>query len=149
MSLGGSASPALDLAVCRAIEAGVTFAVAAGNEGENACDSSPARVLQAIGTGATDDGDRRAVFSNTGQCVDVFGPGVDIRSARRNGGSVTMQGTSMASPHAAGTAALCQERNLGADPAAVKQCVLGNATVGKLSGIGEGSPNRLLYTREE
>jgi subtilisin family serine protease len=149
MSLGGSASPALDLAVCRAIEAGVTVAVAAGNEGENACGSSPARVLQAIGTGATDDRDRRADFSNTGQCVDVFGPGVDIRSARRNGGSVTMRGTSMASPHAAGTAALCRERNPGADPAATMQCVIGNATVDRLSGIGEGSPNRLLYTREE
>jgi subtilisin family serine protease len=149
MSLGGSASPALDLAVCRAIEAGVSFAIAAGNDRANACGASPARVVQAIGTGATDDRDRGAVFSNTGQCVDVFGPGVDIRSARRNGGSITMQGTSMASPHAAGTAALCLQRNPGADPAAIKQCVLGNASVDKLSGIGEDSPNRLLYTREE
>jgi subtilisin family serine protease len=149
MSLGGSASPALDLAVCRAIEAGVTVAVAAGNDGVNACSASPARVLQAIGAGATDDRDRRADFSNTGECVDVFGPGVDIRSARRGGGSVTMRGTSMASPHAAGTAALCQERHPGDDPAATRQCVLDNATVDRLSGIGEGSPNRLLYTREE
>jgi subtilisin family serine protease len=149
MSLGGSASPALDLAVCRSIEAGVTYAVAAGNESTNACASSPARVLQAIGTGATDERDRGASFSNTGQCVDVFGPGVDIRSARRSGGSTTMSGTSMASPHATGTAALCLERHPGADPAAIKQCVVGNASLDKLSGIGEDSPNRLLYTRED
>jgi subtilisin family serine protease len=149
MSLGGSASPALDLAVCRAIEVGVTIAVAAGNESTNACGTSPARVLQATGTGATDDQDRGAYFTNTGQCVDVFGPGVNIRSARRHGGSVTMQGTSMASPQAAGTAALCVQRNPGAGPAAVKECVLSNASVDKLINIGEGSPNRLMYTREE
>jgi subtilisin family serine protease len=149
MSLGGSVSPALDLAVCRSIEAGVTYAVAAGNESTNACGSSPARILQAIGTGATDDRDRGASFSNTGRCVDVFGPGVDIRSARRSGGSTTMSGTSMASPHATGTAALCLERNPGAAPAAIKQCVVGNASADKLNGIGQDSPNRLLYTRED
>jgi subtilisin family serine protease len=149
MSLGGSASPALDLAVCRSIEAGVAYAIAAGNDSTNACGSSPARILQAIGTGATDDSDRGASFTNTGQCVDVFGPGVDVRSARRRGGSIAMSGTSMASPHAAGTAALCLQRNPGADPAAIKKCVLENASVDKLRNIGEGSPNRLLYTREE
>ena len=149
MSLGGSASPALDLAVCRSIEAGVTYAVAAGNDSTDACGSSPARVLQAVGTGATDDRDRGASFTNTGQCVDVFGPGVDIESARRFGGSITMRGTSMASPHAAGTAALCLQRTPGADPAAIRQCVLDTASVDKLTNIGEDSPDRLLYTREE
>ena len=148
MSLGGPASPALDLAVCNSIEAGINHAVAAGNDGRNACGFSPARVVQAIGTGATDRQDRGASFTNEGVCVDVFGPGVDIVSARRGGGSTTLSGTSMASPHAAGTAALCIERNPGAGPAAVKQCIIDAASVDKLSSIGSDSPNRLLYARE-
>ncbi len=149
MSLGGSAAPALDLAVCRSIEGGVTYAVAAGNESANACGSSPARVLQSVCVGATDRYDRGASFTNTGECVAVFAPGVDITSARRSGGSTTMSGTSMASPHVAGTAALCLVRNPGQDPAAIKRCILEHASVDKLSGIGSGSPNRLVYTREK
>jgi subtilisin family serine protease len=147
MSLGGSPAPALDLAVCRSIAAGISYAIAAGNESANACGSSPARVQQAIGTGASDRNDGGASFSNTGECVAVFAPGVDITSARRFGGSTTLSGTSMASPHVAGTAALCLERHPG-DPAAVKRCVVDNASRDKLSGIGSGSPNRLVYTRE-
>jgi subtilisin family serine protease len=147
MSLGGSPSPALDLAVCRSIESGVSYAVAAGNESQNACNSSPARVLQSISAGASDRNDRGASFTNIGECVAVFAPGVDITSARRGGGSTTFSGTSMASPHTAGTAALCLQRHPG-DPAAVKRCVLDNASPDKLSAIGEGSPNRLVYTRE-
>ena len=149
MSLGGEASPALDLALCRSIEAGITYVVAAGNSSTHACNSSPARVLQAVGTGATDDEDRGAFFTNTGVCVDVFGPGVDIRSARHLGGSITMSGTSMASPHLAGAAALCLERNPESSPAQVRQCILQSASTDRLSNIGDGSPNRLVYTREE
>ncbi len=148
MSLGGAPAPALDLAVCRSIESGLTYAIAAGNESANACGSSPARVVQSISAGATDRGDRGASFTNTGECVAVFAPGVDITSARRGGGSTTLSGTSMASPHVAGTAALCLQRHPGQDPAAVRRCVLDNASSGKLSGIGSGSPNRLVYTRE-
>jgi len=148
MSLGGAAAPALDLAVCRSIESGVSYAIAAGNESANACGSSPARVLQSICAGASDRNDRGASFTNTGECVAVFAPGVDITSARRFGGSTTLSGTSMASPHVAGTAALCLERHAGQDPAAVRRCVLDNASVDKLGSIGSASPNRLLYTRE-
>ena len=148
MSLGGSAAPALDLAVCRSIAGGVSDAIAAGNESANACGSSPARVLQSISAGASDRSDRGASFSNTGECVAVFAPGVDITSARRLGGSTTLSGTSMASPHVAGTAALCLERHPGQDPAAIKRCVVEAASLDKLSGIGSGSPNRLVYTRE-
>jgi len=147
MSLGGSVSPALDVAVCNSILSGVSYAVAAGNENADACDSSPARVAEAIGTGASDRSDTRAPFSNTGRCVDLFAPGVDITSARRGGGSIALSGTSMASPHAAGVAALCLQRNPGSGPAQVERCVVESATRDQLSAIGPGSPNRLLYAK--
>jgi subtilisin family serine protease len=149
MSLGGSPSDALDLAVCNSIAAGVSYAIASGNDDANACNFSPGRILQSISVGATDKNDRRASFSNKGVCVDVFGPGLNIVSARRNGGSTTMSGTSMASPHVAGVAALCLERGAGPDPAGVESCVVGNASQDKLSNIGENSPNLLLYAKEE
>jgi subtilisin family serine protease len=148
MSLGGSTSPALDLAVCASIQAGVTFAVAAGNENADACNSSPARVAQAVGTGASTRSDSRASFSNRGTCVDLFAPGQDITSARRGGGSTALSGTSMASPHAAGVSALCLQRNPGSTPAQVRQCVLDHASPDMLSSIGNGSPNLLLYARD-
>lgn len=147
MSLGGGAAPALDMAVCRAVAAGITFAVAAGNETADACDSSPSRVIPALTVGASDRSDHGASFSNFGTCVDVWGPGVDIESARAGGGSVVFSGTSPASPHAAGTAALCLERHPGSLPAVVAQCVISNSTPGRLTGIGQGSPNSLVYTK--
>jgi subtilisin family serine protease len=147
MSLGGGVSPALDRAVCASIASGVSYVVAAGNDDADACSFSPARVVQALGTGATDRTDRRAFFSNKGSCVDVFAPGRDIVSAGRGGGSQTLSGTSMASPHVAGVAALCRQREPAADPAGVQRCVLDAATPDRLSGIGAGSPNRLLYAR--
>ncbi|MGH9751118.1 MAG: S8 family peptidase [Candidatus Polarisedimenticolia bacterium] len=147
MSLGGGASPALDRAVCNSIRAGVTYAVAAGNDAEDACGSSPSRILQAVGTGASDRSDRRSTFSNTGACVELFAPGSDIVSARPGGGSATLSGTSMASPHAAGVAALCLERERGAAPDAVRRCLLEHATRDRLTGVGSDSPNLLLYAR--
>jgi len=149
MSLGGSASPALDRAVCNSIQAGVSYAIAAGNESQDACNSSPARVAEAITAGASNRSDARASFSNTGACVDVFAPGQDITSARNGGGSTTLSGTSMASPHVAGVAALCLERQPGATPAQIERCVIDHATRDKLASIGAGSPNRLLYARED
>jgi subtilisin family serine protease len=149
MSLGGGVSPALDRAVCESIASGVSYAVAAGNDNEDACDSSPARVAQALGTGATNRTDGRAFFSNHGRCVDVFAPGRDIVSAARGGGSRTLSGTSMASPHVAGVSALCLARNPGTGPDEVRSCLLDVATEGRLSGIGAGSPDLLLYAREE
>lgn len=149
MSLGGGASPALDLAVCNSIRAGVTYAVAAGNENADACQSSPSRVLQASVAGASDRTDRRASFSNIGTCVDVFAPGQEIISARRGGGSTALSGTSMASPHVAGVAALCLERHPGLRPDRVNGCIVDNTTPDRLTGVGAGSPNRLLYARED
>ena len=149
MSLGGSPSPALDLAVCHSIEAGVSYAVAAGNDGMSACGHSPARVVQALTAGATDRLDHRPTWSNLGPCVDVFAPGVDIDSAARGGGLNTLSGTSMASPHVAGTAALCVDRDPGKDPAAVKSWIQEHATPGRVRDAGSGSPNLLLYVKED
>ena len=107
MSLGGDPSPALDQALCNSIAAGITYAVAAGNDNLNACHYSPSRVVQALTVGASDENDRTAGFSNTGGCIDLYGPGVDVESAAAGGGSTVFSGTSMASPHGAGTAVLC------------------------------------------
>jgi subtilisin family serine protease len=146
MSLGGGVSPALDLAVCNSIAAGVSYAVAAGNDDAEACGFSPARIAQALGVGATNPADGRAFFSNKGPCVDLFAPGRDIVSAGRGGGSATLSGTSMASPHVAGASALCLQQSPASSPAEVRRCVLDRASTGRLSGIGTGSPNLLLYT---
>jgi subtilisin family serine protease len=148
MSLGGGVSPALDLAVCNSIKAGVMYAIAAGNDDADSCETSPARIVQALATGASNRMDARASFSNKGECVDLFAPGADITSARNGGGSTTFSGTSMASPHVAGVAALCVQRNSVTDPEDVRTCVLELASTDKLSGTGAGSPNRLLYARE-
>jgi subtilisin family serine protease len=116
MSLGGGASKALDDAVRRSANRGIFYAVAAGNEGADACTKSPARAGGGTNNGiatvaATDSGDREASFSNYGECVDIWAPGVNILSTRLGGGTTTMSGTSMASPHVAGGAALYLSKN--------------------------------------
>jgi subtilisin family serine protease len=147
MSLGGSASTAVDDAVRRSIAAGVTYAVAAGNSNADACSSSPARTAEAITVGATDSNDARASFSNYGSCVDVFAPGVGITSAYGSGDTATarMSGTSMASPHVAGAAALILSANPSATPAQVRELLVSSAVSGKVTNAGTGSPNKLLY----
>jgi subtilisin family serine protease len=148
MSLGGDTSRSLDTAVCRSLAQGMTHVVAAGNEDDNACGRSPAHVKQAITMAASDRRDRRAYFSNYGECVDVFGPGVDIESAWRGGGSRIISGTSMASPHGAGVAALARQRHPDATPAEIEDILEANATEGAIVDTRD-SPNLLLYARED
>jgi subtilisin family serine protease len=147
MSLGGGISTALDTAVANSISSGVTYAIAAGNSATNACNASPARVPAAITVGASDINDRQATFSNFGTCVDLYGPGVNITSswATSDTATNTISGTSMATPHVTGTAALYVQVNPTATPAQVASALASNATPGVLTAVGTGSPNRLLY----
>jgi len=153
MSLIGGASSSLDTAVNNSIADGVTYSVAAGNGNfigiaQNACNYSPARVPEALTVSATNNTDKKASWANYGSCLDLFAPGVGITSAWNgsDAGTNTISGTSMATPHVAGTAALYLEANPSATPAAVAQAITDNATPNKVSSAGSGSPNRLLYT---
>jgi subtilisin family serine protease len=146
MSLGGGAMQSVDDAVQNLVNAGVTVAVAAGNWSDNACYYSPARASAALTVGATNSGDAQAWFSNWGGCVDLYAPGEQVTSAWLYGGTNTIDGTSMATPHVAGAAALFLQGNPTASPATVANHILTSASQYKLYSLGAGSPNLLLYT---
>jgi subtilisin family serine protease len=153
MSLGGSASTALDNAIQTLISQGIVVVVAAGNDGRSldlserdACNYSPARVTAALTVGATDDSDRRALFSNYGPCVDIFAPGYDIEGASNSSpsDSLTKSGTSMATPHVAGAVAIALTTFPSASPTQVAAILTSDATPDIVSDSGASTPNLLL-----
>ncbi|MEV5545781.1 S8 family peptidase [Streptomyces sp. NPDC052309] len=146
LSLGGGASTTLDNAVRNSIASGVTYAVAAGNSGANASSYSPARVTEAITVGATTSTDAKAGYSNYGSVLDLFAPGSSITAGWHTGDTATntISGTSMATPHVAGAAAVYLANHATATPAQVATALVNGATTGKVTSPGTGSPNRLL-----
>jgi subtilisin family serine protease len=146
MSLGGAGYTAADNAVANSIAAGVTYAIAAGNNADDACLYSPARVSTALTVGNSTSSDARSSTSNYGTCLDLFAPGEGILSAWYTSSTATntISGTSMASPHVAGVAALYLQGSPTATPATVSSAIINAAWTNKLTGIGTGSPNRLL-----
>lgn len=154
MSLGGGKSSTVNTAVANAAAKGVTMVVAAGNSTADACSYSPASEPSAITVGASTRTDAAAYYSNWGACVDLHAPGSSITSAWHTSDTATntISGTSMASPHAAGAAALVAQANYNAatgtfaSPGAIASFLVKSATTGVLSALGTGSPNLLLYT---
>jgi subtilisin family serine protease len=157
MSLGGGTDDVLDAAVNRAIADGITFGVAAGNDGgllgdllggSNACSHSPARVPAALTVGATDKDDYIASYSNKGSCVDLFAPGTSINSDYNTSpmATETLSGTSMATPHVVGVAALYLSQVGYRSPSQVTAQILGTATPGVVRGLSSSTPNRMVFT---
>ena len=147
MSLGGGISSSLDTAVRNSIAAGVTYAIAAGGSNQDAANSSPARVSEAITVGASTINDARSSSSNFGSVVDIFAPGSSIISAWHTSdtATATLSGASMASPHVAGVAARYLQNNPGASPSTVRNAIVNASTTNRLSGIPSGTANRLLF----
>ncbi|MEV3969666.1 S8 family peptidase [Streptomyces sp. NPDC050698] len=146
MSLGGGASATLDTAVRNSIASGVTYAVAAGNSSTTASSSSPARVSEAITVGATTSTDAKASYSNYGSALDIFAPGSSITAGWYTSDTATntISGTSMATPHVAGAAAVYLAGHTSSTPAQVATALVNGAVTGKVTSAGSGSPNRLL-----
>ncbi|MFG2781941.1 S8 family peptidase [Streptomyces prunicolor] len=146
MSLGGGASTSLDTAVANSISSGVTYAVAAGNSAANASSYSPARVSTAITVGATTSTDAKASYSNYGSILDIFAPGSSILAGYNTSdtATATLSGTSMATPHVAGAAAVYLSGHTSSTPAQVAAALVSGATSGVVTSAGTGSPNLLL-----
>jgi len=147
MSLGGSYSAALNNAVTAAVNGGLTFVVAAGNDAADACNYSPASTPAAISVGSTDISDFRSSFSNCGRCVDIMAPGSNVYSAwfGNNGAVKTISGTSMACPHVCGIVALYLAENPSATPAQVAAHIVNSGTPLFLAGNFGTCPKLLAY----
>jgi subtilisin family serine protease len=149
MSLRGPKSSTVNAAIQSSIAAGVVYVVAAGNDAADACNYSPASTPEALTVGATNTTDVMETYSNFGSCVDLYAPGRLITSTWATSDTAwqNSSGTSMASPHVAGAAALYLSANPTATPAQVAAALTTSATSGVISGLAAGSPNRLLYAR--
>jgi len=147
LSLGGGQSDILDAAVSHAVDNDIIVVVAAGNNGLNACNYSPSHEPKAITVGASTSSDARASFSNTGSCVDLFAPGQSITSTWLDSGVNTISGTSMATPHVAGAAAAIWGSDLSQNSTVISNMLLASTSSNKLTNVGTGSPNKLLYVQ--
>ncbi|MCL9780651.1 S8 family peptidase [Vibrio sp. S4M6] len=145
MSLGGGASNALDIAVANAVKSGVSFMLAAGNSNASACNYSPAREPTGVTVGSTMSNDGRSSFSNWGSCVDIFAPGSSIKSAWYDGGYRTISGTSMATPHVAGVAALYLQEDSTLTPSQLASLIDTRASIDKVTDT-RGTANKLLFS---
>jgi len=145
MSLGGGLSSSLNTAATNLINSGVFLAVAAGNENQNACNVSPASASGTVTVAASTSSDARATYSNYGSCVDLYAPGSSITSTWINSGTRTISGTSMASPHVAGVAALYKGTFGDASASTIASWLINNSTANVITGNPTGTPNRLLY----
>jgi subtilisin family serine protease len=148
MSLGGGFYQPENDAVQASIASGVVYSVSAGNSSADACTQSPASTPAALTVAASTITDGQAYFSNFGTCVDLYAPGLNITSAwmTSDAATNTISGTSMASPHVAGVAALYLGTHPTAIPDSVSAAVVRSTTLGRLTGLGAGSPNRLLFS---
>jgi subtilisin family serine protease len=145
MSLGGGYSSSLNSAVNNLAASGAFVAVAAGNSNADACNYSPASAANTTTVAASDSGDNKASYSNYGGCVDLYGPGSGIKSDWLNGGTNTISGTSMATPHVTGTAALYKANYGDASYSAIRSWLVNNATANVIGGNVSGTSNLLLY----
>ena len=147
LSLGGGFSQATNDAVTRLANAGVFVAVAAGNSNQNACNFSPASAPVVTTVAASTISDAKASYSNFGSCVDIYGPGSSITSAWYTSTSATntISGTSMATPHVAGVAALYKSARGESSQSTIDSWLKTNATLNKITGNPTGTPNRLLF----
>lgn len=145
-SLGGELSKAVNDAADAVTAAGVLPVIAAGNSAKDACGVSPASAGKVVTVAASNRYDEETSFSNWGQCVTLYAPGEAIVSAKLGGGSVALDGTSMAAPHVAGVAVLYKAKNPTADPETLAEFLESETTKDVLSNLSPASPNKLLYT---